>query len=320
MYDSTLYSCRRGGLAVSAISGVDVALMDIVGKAQKVPVHKLLGGCYRDKVRVYASDYFNMENPSITIARAKRYVDQGFTAMKFGYGGFGRNLEKDVEVIEGIREAIGEDIDLMVDGALIYWRSVSHAIKMIRKFEKYNIYFIEEPLPVENIRGYAKLREAVNTRIAAGEHERTRYGFKDLMAREAVDVAQPDIAWVGGLSEAKKIADMAHLWDVLLVPHEWSTAINVVSGLHLVASMPNGFLCEFPIGPRNPKAPLSAPPSPLITELLADPLEVKNGYIEVPKKPGLGIELNQETVKKYTYERDLGIVRYSFPEPRDIGY
>jgi L-alanine-DL-glutamate epimerase-like enolase superfamily enzyme len=270
--------------------------MDLMGRALAIPVHTLLGGCYRDRIRIYASLTFNIEKPHLSAKEAIKYVEEGFTALKFGWGqspetSFGLNPRKDLEIVKQIREAIGDDIDLLIDvGRFANW-TAPYAIKMIRALEKYNIYWLEEPLPPEDIDGYIKLTQTSDTLIATGEHEYSRYGFKDLITRGAADVVQPDITKAGGLSEAKKIADMAYAWNILCVPHSWSTAINTVASSHLVASMPNGSLLEFMVMQ-----------TPLMYELLKDPFELERGYLKVPKKPGLGIELNENTVEDYTYK------------------
>jgi len=302
MYSINAWYGRRG-LAVFAISGIDVALMDIIGKALKVPVHKLLGGLYRKKIRVYASGLFNMEKPEETAKEAEKYVREGFTAMKFGWGQppytltFGMAPQRDIEIIRLIRETVGYDIDIMVDVGRqprVPW-SWKHAARMIKKLEKYEIYWFEEPVPQDDINGYARLTQAVDAFIATGETEYTCHGFRDIISRGAVDVVQPDITKVGGLSEAKRIAEMAQTFGVLCVPHAWSTAINLVTGLHLVASMQNGFLLEYRT------TPIGESGHSLMTNLVKSSLEPKKGYLEVPNKPGLGIELNKETLSKYKW-------------------
>jgi len=293
----TLYD--RRGLAIHAISGVDMALWDAAGKALRLPVHTLLGGCFRERVRVYASALFNLENPDVTVHEAQRYLDQGYTAMKFGYGGFGHNHRKSVELVRRLRETVGEETDLIVDGPASL--SVVEALRLARALEKYNVYWYEEPLSRDDLEGYVKLTAEAQVPIAAGEGEFTRFGFKKLLLTRAVDILQPDVSWVGGLTEAKRIVEMAHTWHTPFVPHNWGCAMNTYASIQLVASAPKGFLCEFPIGPRTHEAQLTATPSPMMTELPKEPTEVKKGYVEVPKKPGLGLELNEDAVKKHTY-------------------
>jgi len=292
---STLYD--RRGLSIHAISGVDMALWDAAGKALKLPAHTLLGGAFRDKVRVYASALFNLEKPEVTVREAQRYVEDGFTAMKFGYGGFGHNYHKSVELVRRLRETIGDETDLIVDGPASL--NVIEALRLARALEKYDVLWYEEPLSRDDLEGYVKLTAEAQVPIAAGEGEFTRFGFKELILSNAVDILQPDVSWVGGLTEAKRIVEMADTWHAPLVPHSWGCAMNTYASIQLVASMPRGFLCEFPIGPRTHEAQLTGTPSPMMTELPKEPIEVRKGYIEVPKTPGLGLELNEEAVKKY---------------------
>ncbi|MEM2905154.1 MAG: mandelate racemase/muconate lactonizing enzyme family protein [Candidatus Bathyarchaeia archaeon] len=299
MYENADKLYDRRGLEIHAISGVDMALWDAAGKALKLPVHMLLGGLFREKVRVYASALFNMENPDVTVREAQRYVDQGFTAVKFGYGGFGYNHRRSVELVARLRETVGEETDLIVDGPASL--NVVEAARLAKALERYNVYWYEEPLHRDDLEGYVKLTAEAQVPIAAGEGAFTRFDFKQLILSKAVDIVQPDVSWVGGLTEAKRIVELAHTWHTPFVPHNWGCAMNTYASIQLVASAPRGFLCEFPIGPRTAEAQLTETPSPMMTELPSEPIEVKRGYVEVPKTPGLGLELNEEAVKKYTY-------------------
>ena len=205
--------------------------------------------------------------------------------------------------VKAVRDAIGYDIDLMVDGptALNYPR----ALKLARVLEKYEVFWWEEPLVREDLDGYAKLAASVDMRIAAGEGERTRFGFRDLIEKRAVDVLQPDLSWVGGITEGERIAEMAYQSNMEWVPHHWGTIINMAASLHLVAARPDGFICEYGIGPRTmedmaPEEGLE--PSPMVTELPVEPFEVVNGCIRIPREPGLGIELNPKAIEKWSYK------------------
>lgn len=282
----------RGGLASFAIHAVDVALWDIFGKAMHQPAHTLLGGNFRDQIRVYASAVFNMESPEETAKEAKRYANEGYTAIKFGWGlnrehPFGIDAEKDEEIVRLIREAIGPDVQIMVDhGRFANW-TLSQAIQMTKRLSKYNIFWLEEPLPPQDLDGYAALRSSVDVHIAAGESEYTRFGFKELLTKGAVDIVQPDVTRVGGLTESKKIVDLAEMWNVMMVPHAWSSAINVAAAIQLLAATPRAFLMEY-----------RKQPSPLMTGLIKKPFTFKNGSLVIPKAPGLGIELDYATVEQ----------------------
>ncbi len=198
----------RRGIAIYGLSGVDVALWDIMGKALHLPVSTLLGGTYRKKIRVYASMLFDMQDFEATVDEAKSYVKEGYTAVKFGWGqtretSFGLDAEKDEAMVRTLRERLGDKIDIMVDvGRFVNW-SLPHAIRMAKRLGKYNIFWLEEALPQEDAEAYAELRKAADVYIAAGEGEYTRYGFRDWIVNRAVDILQPDVTKAGGLTEAR---------------------------------------------------------------------------------------------------------------------
>lgn len=284
MYQSEMYT-RQRGLALNAISAIDTALMDILGKATNQPVCRLLGGKQQGRIQVYASDLFDMGRPEETIRLVNRLVDEKFKAIKLGYGGFGLDTDESINIIGEIRDSVGYDVTLMVDGPRSL--SVSEAIKLGRKLERYEVFWWEEPLPKTDIDGYVDLSRSLDLNIAAGEQLQTAYEFKEWITRRAVDIIQPDVHIAGGLSECRRISDLAEIWNIPLVPHSWSTAINFVAALHLVASMRRALFVEY----RTLR-------TPLMTELLKDPIRIEDGYVEVPEKPGLGIELNEETIIK----------------------
>jgi len=285
MYQSEIYT-RQRGLALNAISAIDTALMDILGKKMNQPVCRLLGGKHHEKIRVYASDLFDMRNPENTLRLVNRLVDEKFHVIKLGYGGFGLNTDESVKMIREIRDVVGYDVTLMVDGPSSL--SVSEAIKLGRKMERYEIFWWEEPLPKDDMKGYIELSRTLDLNIAAGEQLQTAYEFKDWIINKAVDIIQPDVHVAGGLSECRRIGDLAELWNVPLVPHSWSTAINFMAALHLVASLNKALFVEY--------RTLS---TPLMTDILEEPIRIEDGYVEVPEKPGLGIELNEEALSKY---------------------
>jgi L-alanine-DL-glutamate epimerase-like enolase superfamily enzyme len=300
MYQSSYYYGRRG-LVLHAMSGIDIALWDIIGKARDLPVYKLLGGSYRNRVRAYASTAGSTWLSGKTLAEAKKaaaqYLDIGYKAIKFALDlrsdyTFSQHYDRrDVEMVALARKTLGDDVDLMVDVCKI-WPDVSTAIRLAKKFAEYNLFFLEEPILADDLDGFAQLKDAVpETRLAAGEEQTTRYDFKDLICRSKLDVVQPDICRVGGISEMKKIAAMAHAWNKLCIPHGWGTAANIVATLHVVASIPNAEFVEY----------VSYPDNPVINNLFKEPLEFEDGYVRVPEGPGLGVELDQETIKKYQY-------------------
>ncbi|HUU65087.1 MAG TPA: mandelate racemase/muconate lactonizing enzyme family protein [Dehalococcoidales bacterium] len=284
MYQRSIKHGRKGAV-IASMSGIDIALWDIKAKAAGMPLYQLLGGCYQ-QIRAYASAGFYAEGKGLKelAAEMASYVKEGFTAVKMKIG---RNQSEDLARVKAVREAIGDDIDLLVDGNNAY--TAYQAIKIARKMEADNIFWLEEPVPAEDIEGSAAVAAAIDTPLAAGENEFTRYGFRDLIINKALDIAQPDVTWCGGITEAKKIAAMASAWNIPCVPHSFSSAIALVANLHFSASIPNSMFQEFD---RNY--------NPLRENLLIEPIRInKSGYIELMDKPGLGVELNQSIVKQY---------------------
>lgn len=270
---------RQIGVVMSAISGVDIALWDITGKTLKQPVYKLLGGGgMREKIKVYASAGGWELSPEKLAKVASGYVDEGFRALKIRWG---MGPRADETRMKAVRDAVGDDVDIMIDchGA----QEIPYILKMADKLEKYDIYWIEEPLMYDDVDGYAELRSRIKTRIASGESWYTRFQFKPFLEKRAVDIIQPEPGHTGGLTESRRIAIMASAWNVPCVPHCWGTGITLAAGIHLSTSIPNGFLLEF-----------KHAPDPLMNEILVEPIEQKDGYVEVPRKPGLGIEFDRE--------------------------
>jgi L-alanine-DL-glutamate epimerase-like enolase superfamily enzyme len=286
----------RSGIVMYALSGVDIALWDIMGKALEVSVSKLLGGRFREDVKVYASIIFNMDDFSAMANEAKQWTREGYAAVKFGWGqtresAFGLEPKKDEAAVKFLRDELGPDVDIMVDvGRYVNW-SGSHALKMARALSKYGIYWLEEPLPQDDIDGYARLTNLSPVTIATGEGEYNRFGFKQLIVKHAADIIQPDLCRAGGLTEGMRIADLAQAWNVSLVPHGFSTAINIAANLQWVSSMAPATLLEF----RRTQ-------SPLIFRLAKSRFEAQQGRLHIPDKPGLGIELDHTVVDEYTVE------------------
>lgn len=284
------------GLPVCALSAVDIALWDIEGKALGLPIYKLLGGAYRDKARVYATGLYQPQNvPSVEkalVAEALGYKKEGFSAMKLkvGYG-----IETDIKYVKAIREAIGDDLMLMVDANHAY--NASEAIRLAREMEKYHIYWLEEPVPPEDIDGYIEVKQKSNILITGGEDEFTRYGFRELIARRAADILQPDLCAAGGFSEMMKIVALASAWNVALIPHVWGTNVGLAAALQFFATLPH-----FPER-RYPAEPLfeyDCTPHPLRDGVTKEKFTMKGGYLEIPSRPGLGITLDMNFIRKYT--------------------
>ncbi len=289
----------RKGLAIEALSSIDVALWDIMGKATGQPVYNLLGGRTRTKIQAYASRLYATEDLDALAAEARVYVAQGFTALKqrFAYGprdgyvGMRRNLE----LIKTVRDAVGADIEVAAD-AFMGW-DVPYAIRMIRMLEDagLRLSWVEEPVIPDDIRGYAQIRAAVNTRISGGEHEFTRFGFRELIAQQAVDILQLDATRCGGLTEARKICAMAAAYNLPVIPH--------ATGMHhhqLVIAHMNAPLVEyFPLPPEG-FAPNWYEMPYYIFE--GEP-RAEGGFITLPETPGLGIEVNWNVVEQFRLDR-----------------
>ena len=279
------YYYGRSGPVMHVMSGIDMAIWDIMGKASGKPVHKLLGGSYTDRVRPYASAL--MPEKADDVKRmVDKYASLGFTAIKFGWGPLGYDVRFDLMLIETARNTAPENMEIMIDIGKRY--KLKQAMHVARALEQLNIYWLEEPLPAEDYEGYRRLTEFTTVRIATGEEESGRLAFARLINESHVDVIQPDMSRCGGLTEAKKIAAMAADSNVMMVPHAFKTGILVAASIHMIAAMPNNPFLEF-----------SVTESAIRKELLTKPFVQKDGFVEVPKGPGLGIELNPEVILKY---------------------
>ena len=283
MYQSTLYFGREGA-AIQAMAGVDLALWDIKGKALGQPVWALLGGRFRPSVRAYASHMFDFE-PEITARRAAEAVANGFTAVKFGWEPMGPDPRVDEALVRGIREAVGSDVQVCIDAGLAW--DAKTAIQRCALFKPYDIFWLEEPLSPDDLRGYRRLTSAVDTRIAAGEGECTSAGFLRLMDEGRIDVIQVDLSRVG-FTQAVRIAALANERGIPCCNHNFATDINVAAALHFLAAIPNALMLEYCVER-----------SPLRTGVTRNPIEVVDGYAAVPDGPGLGIDVDLEPVAKY---------------------
>ena len=279
------YYYGRSGPVIHVMSGIDMALWDIMGKATGKPVHKLLGGSYVDKITPYASALM----PD-TVDEVKRmtelYVSQGFKAIKYGWGPLGWDVNFDLELIKTARNTAGDHVEIMIDIGKRY--RLKSAMFVAKALEQLNIYWLEEPLPAEDYVGYRRLTESTTIKIATGEEESGRLAFARLINESRVDIIQPDMSRCGGLTEAKKIATLAADANILCVPHAFKTGILVAATIQFIAAIPHTPFLEF-----------SVTESGIRKEVLAQPFVQRNGFVEVPQKPGFGIELNPEVVRKY---------------------
>jgi L-alanine-DL-glutamate epimerase-like enolase superfamily enzyme len=286
MYRGSIYYGRRG-VAIQAISGIDIALWDIMGKFYRQPIHLLLGARWRDKVRAYASTLFR-PTPQAMREATRKYLDEGFTAVKFGWGVFGRDPNLDVRLVEAARKEMGDINDLLVDTGWFIERTPKQAIQVVRSIEPFRPFFVEEILHPEDYDGYRQVAESVDTLIACGEQESTEWGFHQLIEKGGVDIVQPDLTRCGGFTVARKIVHMAERANVLVIPHSWSSDLLTAASLHLNAFQRRAVFVEF-----------NTSQGPLSRAMVKQRLKMVDGYVAVPNGPGLGVEVNEETLEKY---------------------
>jgi L-rhamnonate dehydratase len=286
MYRGSIYYGRRG-VAIQAMSAIDIAIWDVMGKFYGQPVCVLLGARWRERVRAYASTLFR-PTPGAMREAARRYLNRGFTAIKFGWGVFGEDPSRDLELVEAARSEIGNNVDLLMDTGWFIERTPKQAIQLVRSLEPYRPYLIEELLHPEDYDGYRQVAEAVEPLIACGEQEATEWGFRELIERAKVDVLQPDLTRCGGFTVARKIVHMAERANVLVIPHSWSSDLLTAASLHLNAFQRRAVLVEF-----------NTSQGPLSREMVKEPLRMQDGYLAVPSGPGLGVEVNEQTIERY---------------------
>ena len=285
MYRNNTYGGRRG-VGFHAISGIDLALWDIKGKALGQPIWKLLGGGFHKKIRPYASMLWG-PTPAKTRELAERFRDRGFTAVKFGWEPMGEDEKTDIALVREARKGLGDDIDLLIDAGLAW--DAKTAIRRARAFAEYDVFWIEEPLLPDDYEGYRKLAEATDIRIAAGEEESNRSSFIELMDRGRVDIIQVDLARVGGFTEAMKVASLAVDRGIPVVNHGFTTYINVAAALHFLNSIPNSFILEF----------VAEEETTLRDYVTKQKIVARDGYLDIPTEPGLGVELDEEAIAQY---------------------
>lgn len=283
MYENTLYVGRSGAF-LHAMAGIDIALWDIKGKYLKQPIYKLIGGAFRTKLRTYASNMFQF-SAAATAERALQAVDQGFTAVKFGWEPFGRDLKTDMEYLQALRQAVGDEVDVLLDVGLVW--DAKTAIQRCRHFEEFNLLLMEEPLHPDNLAGYARLTNAVDTHIAAGEEEATVSGFLRLMDEGKIDIVQIDLTRCG-ITQALQIASLAAARGLPCINHNFTTDINTAASLHFLASIPNAFIMEYCVEPGE-----------ISRSLVKNPVSIIDGFASVPDEPGLGVEPNFNVIEKF---------------------
>ena len=280
----------RGGAMTHAISGINIALWDITGKALGQPVHVLLGGAHKNAVPVYGSVLFS---PVDSLqARIEKMLDGGFRAIKLGWDPFGHQaLAEDEKLVRTARKFAGDDVDLLIDagGSYPFWKMrFKDALSRAKMLADHNVYFFEEPLAPDDIEGYKRLTDVSPVKIAHGEVLTRRQSFMPYFKQRAMDIVQPDACKVGGLSEMRRIAWMAEEYGIELIPHGWNTAIGVAADVHFVSTLPGRSYVEFNVG------------NPLVEDIVSPKFELNDdGCLPVLDGPGLGIDIDRDKLKHF---------------------
>jgi D-galactarolactone cycloisomerase len=283
------------GVVIQGISGIDIALWDIKGKAFGVPVHHLMGGPMRGEIRAYATGLYRRRDGDplrYLVEEAEGYAAEGFGAVKLKVG-FG--IDEDAAVTRALRRTLGSGIQIMVDANHAF--DAPAAIRFGRKVEDCDLAWFEEPVPPEDLVGYRDVKAALDTPVAGGECEFTRFGFRELLVSRSVDIVQPDTCAAGGLSEAKKIADMAAAFGVRYVPHVWGTGIATAAALQLLAVLPSNPSAL--IQSWDPVLEMDRTEHPIRDALLEEPIVHRNGLVGIPTAPGLGIDVNRAALARF---------------------
>ena len=294
MYHATRDYGRKGSV-VAAISAVDIALWDIAGRARGEPIHKLLGGAFRDRVEPYATGFYRIkgQGEAARLAdEAVRHHEAGFRLMKvkLGYG-----VEDDIACMQAICRAIeGRDITLMIDTNHAYGRA--EALRLGRALADCKLRWYEEPVVPEDLRGYVEMREKLTMPIAGGENEHTMYGYRELFAAGAVDIAQPDLGSCGGITAARHIIALAQSHGVAVNPHVWGSAIAQAASLQLIAALP---VAHHSLFAQEPVFEYDRSSHPFRQHLITEPILQQGGWVTIPDGPGLGVEIDRAALEKY---------------------
>ena len=292
MYRASVWYGRRG-VAIQAMSGIDIALWDIRGKAYGRPVYQLLGQPHRREIPAYASQLMPERSEEVARVVAQRR-DEGFRAVKLGWGPLAVDLDADVERVRAAREAAGPDVELMID--LGYYPGphlgdgwdAAVVLEFCRRIEAYGIRWLEEFLPPDDLTGYAQVAAGTSIPTAAGENCTTRHDILELIECGRVSIVQPDVARSGGLTECLRIAGLAAERGRVCAPHTFSTGLNTAAAMHLVCAIPNAQYLEYAISD-----------SPLCTDLFTKAVQVEDGLARVPEVPGIGVSPNEEVLRRY---------------------
>ena len=294
MYQMTRDYGRKGSI-LSAISAVDIALWDIAGKFHGQPVYKLLGGAFRTRVQPYATGFYRLQGQGEAdrlADEALRHLNSGFSLMKVKLG-FG--VDDDIAVMQRIGQALqGKAVSLMIDTNHAYGRA--EALRLGRALDGFGLRWYEEPVVPEDVDGYVEMRAKLTMPIAGGENEHSLFGFRHLLAAGALDIAQPDLGSCGGISAGRHIVALAHAHGVQVNPHVWGSAIAQAASLQLIAAIPTTHHALFA---QQPVLEYDQSAHPFRRQLVAQPIEMIDGWVQIPDRPGLGIEINRELLQAY---------------------
>lgn len=282
------------GAAINALSGVDIALWDAIGRHLGKPVSKLIGGNFRDRVRAYATGFYRVRDgvyPDDAIREAQSYIERGFTGMKLKTG-FGP--DNDIAYIRAVREAIGPDKLLMADFNCAYNQAAARRILL--SLQDVHLEFFEELLAPEDIRGYAAIRNLTDSYLAAGENLFGKATYTSWLEAGALDIYQPDLCSNGGFTELKKLAALTQAYNTMMIPHVWGSGVGLAASLQFIASLPPTPLSYTPI---EPMLEYDQSSHPFRLDLIYDGIVFKDGFVHVPTAPGIGVEINREILKRY---------------------
>ena len=298
LYGIMMNRGHNKGFYIEAISGIDIALWDAMAKYEGVPLYKLLGGLHNNPLKCYASSIFMKEDLESSLEEARSYVEAGYDSLKVKIG---EDPEQDIELVWAVRDTVGPDVRVMVDANCGY--DVTTALRVGKKLEEADVYWFEEPITPDNLDGYRRLSDKLSVPIAAGETEFTRWGFRDLITKGGIGIVQPNVARTGGVTECKKIAALASAYHVPYAPHTGtSSLVCLAASLQLSAYLPNFLIYEYM------RADWDEEGNPLRTQLAQESFEdFRNGYLYVPDKPGIGMELNEEVVERYRVQAPAGV-------------
>ena len=282
------------GLVVTALSGVDIALWDLKGKWFEAPVWQLMGGPLRRQVSAYATGTYRLDSGDpldYVVREVEGYVKQGFSAVKLKIGFC---VEDDAALIKAVREAIGPHVGLMLDAN--HGFDAVEAIRLGNQVANLNIGWFEEPVVPDDLGSYCEVRRGQPIPVAGGECEFTRWGFREVLTRRAMDIIQPDTCAAGGLTECKKIADMAAAFGIRYVPHVWGTGIGLAAALNLLAVLPHN---PPRLSPLEPLLEFDRSEHPFRQAVLSRPIEHVDGMVTVPDGPGLGITIDRAAIDRF---------------------